>query len=117
MKDKYQALQTTSTWDLVPLHPSYNLVHCKWVFKIKHTSNGFIERYKARLVAKGLLQQEGLDFPETFSSLEKPTTIKILLSITVTFDWFVHQLDVSNAFLYGYLKEDVYMIQPPGFVD
>lgn len=67
MKDKYQALQSTNAWDLVPFNPHYNLVGCKWVFKIKHKANGYIERYKARLVAKGFHQQKRLDFYETFS--------------------------------------------------
>ncbi|KAM1465721.1 hypothetical protein COP2_045561 [Malus domestica] len=117
MEAEFQALQHTGTWDLVPFQPALNLVGCKWVFKVKHGPDGSIERYKARLVAKGFHQQEGLDFTETFSPVAKPTTIRILLSIAVSYNWFIHQLDVSNAFLHGTLKEDVYMIQPPGFVD
>ena len=117
MQSEFQALQSTGTWELVPNHPNYNLVGCKWVFRVKHKPDGTIDRYKARLVAKGFHQQEGLDFSETFSPVAKPTTIRILLSIAVTYDWFIHQLDVSNAFLHGHLKEDVYMVQPPGFVD
>ncbi|KAM1038499.1 hypothetical protein FF1_033179 [Malus domestica] len=117
MQFEFQALQSTGTWDLVPHNSNYNLVGCKWVFKVKHKPDGTIERYKARLVAKGFHQHEGLDFSKTFSLVAKPTTIRILLSIAVNYNWFVHQLDVSNAFLHGHLKEDVYMIQPLDFVD
>ncbi|CAN6683923.1 unnamed protein product [Malus baccata var. baccata] len=117
MQSEFQALQSTGTWELVPHNPTYNLVGCKWVFKVKHKPDGTIERYKARLVAKGFHQHEGLDFSETFSPVAKPTTIRILLSIAINYDWFIHQLDVSNAFIHGHLKEDVYMIQPPDFVD
>ncbi|CAN6583152.1 unnamed protein product [Malus baccata var. baccata] len=112
MKEEFQALQSIGTWDLVPFHPSLNLVGCKWVFRVKHRLDGSIKQYKARLVAKGFHQQERLDFFETFSPIAKPTMIQILLSIVVSYDWFVHQLDVNNAFLHGTLKDD-----PPDFVD
>ncbi|XP_070672151.1 uncharacterized protein [Malus domestica] len=53
MQSEFQALQSTGTWELVPNNPTYNLVDCKWVFKVKHKPDGTIEKYKARLVAKG----------------------------------------------------------------
>lgn len=64
----------------------------------KHKASGTIERYKSRLVAKGNTQQEGLNYVESFSSIAKLTTIKVLLFITVSFDWPLTQFDVNNAF-------------------
>lgn len=51
MNEEIQALHNTSTWTLVPSHPSQNLVGSKWIFRIKHRADGTVKRYKARLVA------------------------------------------------------------------
>ncbi|KAM1941804.1 hypothetical protein ACFX13_029341 [Malus domestica] len=117
MLEEFQALQSTGTWSLVPSSPHQNIVGCKWVFRIKRKPDGTVDRYKARLVAKGFHQQEGIDFKETFSPVAKPVTIRILLTLAVQHDWFLNQLDISNAFLHGLLKDEVFMQQPPGFVD
>nr|GEY32996.1 ribonuclease H-like domain-containing protein [Tanacetum cinerariifolium] len=54
----------------------------------------------------------GIDCDETFSPVVKPATICTVLSLEVSHDWPIHQLDEKNAFLYGYLSETVYMHQP-----
>lgn len=110
-------LLTLGLGKLVPSHPSQNVVGYKWVFLVKRKANGSIDQYKARLVAKGFHQQKGLDYTDTFSLVAKPVTIRILLTMAVQFDWFLNQLDVSNAFLYGTLSKDVFMKQPSGFED
>ncbi|CAL2259375.1 unnamed protein product [Prunus armeniaca] len=109
MTEELNALIKNGTWSLVPYDPSMNVVGCKWVFRVKRKADGSIDRYKARLVAKGFHQQEGVDYTETFSPVVKATTIRTVLSLAVSNGWEAHQLDVSNAFLHGHLKEEVYM--------
>uniref|UniRef100_A0A2N9J6E2 Integrase catalytic domain-containing protein n=1 Tax=Fagus sylvatica TaxID=28930 RepID=A0A2N9J6E2_FAGSY len=106
MQDEFDALQKQGTWSLVPPPPHKNIVGCKWVYKLKRHSDGTIARYKARLVAKGFHQQQGVDYDETFSPVVKPPTVRLILSLAVSLNWPLRQLDVKNAFLHGTLKEE-----------
>jgi hypothetical protein len=107
MGDEFDALIANQTWSLCPRPSTHNIIRNKWVYKIKQKQDGSLERYKARLVAKGFDQESGVDFTETFSPMVKPSTIRVLLALVVQFNWNIHQLDVSNAFLHGHLLEEV----------
>lgn len=74
-----------------------------------------MNKYKARLLAKGFHQQHSFDFHETLSSVFKHVTIRLILTLALTNHWKIQQLDINNAFLNGFLDEEVYMDQPPGF--
>ncbi|GJU87773.1 ribonuclease H-like domain-containing protein [Tanacetum coccineum] len=117
MCDEYKSLIDNKTWVLVPRPSNINIVHSMWLYKHKYNADGSLSWYKARLVANGRSQQQGIDCDETFSPVVKPATIRTVLSLAVSRQWPIHQLDVKNAFLYGHLTETVYMHQPLGFTD
>ncbi|XP_071699651.1 secreted RxLR effector protein 161-like [Rutidosis leptorrhynchoides] len=100
MADEYKALMDNNTWELVPHLSNMQVIRSMWIFRHKMKSNGSFERYKARLVGDGRSQHLGVDCNETFSPVVKPITIRMVLSISVSKDWQIHQLDVKNAFLH-----------------
>ncbi|PKU63435.1 Retrovirus-related Pol polyprotein from transposon TNT 1-94 [Dendrobium catenatum] len=117
MADEFYALQRQGTWDLVPLPPNTSPLGSKWTFRTKYNSDGTVARFKARLVAQGNTQQYGVNYLETFSPVAKFTTIRTFLTIAIHFNWPVHQIDITNAFLHGNLNETIFMKQPKGFED
>ncbi|GJW68207.1 ribonuclease H-like domain-containing protein [Tanacetum coccineum] len=94
MVDEYNALISNRTWALVPRPANVNVVRSMWLFRHKYNADGSLS-----------------------SQVVKLATIRTVLSLAVTRDWPIHQLDVKNAFLHGQLSETVYMHQPLGFVD
>ena len=115
MAKEIQALESNNSWSLCSLPKGKSPIGCKWVYKIKYRSDGYIEKYKARLVVKGYTQVEGIDYHNTFTPVAKLVTVHLLLSIAAIQNWSLHQLDVNNAFLQGDFNDEVYMKLPPGF--
>ena len=111
MEEEMQSLLKNQTWDVVPLSKRNRAIGCKWIYKVKDDG-----RYKARRVAKGFAQRKGKEYDEIFVSVVRHTCIRILLAIVAIHDLELEQLDVKTAFLHGDLDEDIYMVQPEGFV-
>ena len=114
INEELDALKSNEAWDLVNLPPGEKAVGNKWVFKIKHDSEGKITKHKARLVAKGFTQTYGFNYTETFSPLVRYSTLRLLLSLAIQLDWKIDHWDIVTAFLHGPLKENVYMVPPYG---
>ncbi|GJS64827.1 retrovirus-related pol polyprotein from transposon TNT 1-94 [Tanacetum coccineum] len=72
---------------------------------------------KARLVAQGYTHEEGVDYDEVFALVAKIEEIRLFLAYASFKDFVVYQMDIKSAFLYGKIKENVYVCQPPRFED
>jgi hypothetical protein len=86
------------------------------VYRTKYASNGSVERHKARLVAKGFSQIEGIEYNQMFPPVAKMNPIHIVLTLVASHKWEIRRMDVKSALLHGDLQEEIYMEQPPSYV-
>ncbi|KAJ9541906.1 hypothetical protein OSB04_028412 [Centaurea solstitialis] len=117
MQEELNQFEALKVWRLVKLPESKSVIDTKWLFKNKRDANNIIVRNKSRLVAKGYRQQEGIDYDETFAPVARLEAISMFLAYAAYKDFTIFQMDVKTTFLYGHLKEEVYVAQPEGFVD
>lgn len=117
MEEEMKSLSENDVWELTDLPEGKKLIDSRWVLRVKIKSDGSIDRYKARLVAKGYVQKYGIDYDETFSPVARFDTVRTILSVAASEDLKLQQFDVQTAFLYGKIKEEIFMKQPEGFND
>ena len=109
MQSEMSSLMENKIWDLVSLPHGKQALPCKWVYKMKVTSDR-MPKFKERLFAKGFKQEKGVDFDETFSPIVKMTTLKYILGLVVAKAMELVQMDVKIAFLHGDRHEEIYMV-------
>ena len=112
MKNEIDSLKGNDVWDLMKLPEGRKAIGSKWVFKTKHDAEGNIERYKARLVAQGYNRKYGIDYDEKFCPVVRFESIRTVIALAAIHNLKLRQLDITTAFLNGWLKEDIYMKQP-----
>ena len=85
------------------------------MFVVKRNQFHKITWYKARLVAQGFSQCPGVDFNELYTPVVRYDLLRLLMALAVKNKWSSMQLDIKAVFLYGNLKEEIYMELPPGY--
>ncbi|KGO69328.1 Integrase, catalytic core [Penicillium italicum] len=113
--EELKSHEEKGTWTIVPLEKGVKPVTSRWVTTDKYGADGNFTRHKARLVARGFQQEEGIDYEETFASVVKSASTRILLALAAICHWHIHQGDVKTAFLNSDLDKPVYM-RPPSDV-
>ena len=113
-EDEVFGLRDMNTWEVSRPIPGVKPIDSKWVFKVKYTPTGEIEKYKGRLVVRGDSQRAGIDFGEVFSPVAHNTICRMLLSMATACDFEIDLVDVCQAFLNAELQEEIYMRPAPG---
>ncbi|GJU83221.1 putative ribonuclease H-like domain-containing protein [Tanacetum coccineum] len=117
MQEELLQFKLQKVWILVDLPSGKKAIGTKWVFKNKRDERSIVVKNKARLVAQGFRQEEGIDYDEVFAPVARIEAIRLFLAFASYMGFTVYQMDVKSAFLYGTIEEEVYVHQPPGFVD
>eukprot|EP00253_Pinus_taeda_P035316 PITA_35316 len=106
--DEITSLYKNKAWHLVELSAGRKPIGSKWVFKNNMNAEGKVEKYKAWLVEKGYSEVSGIDFGDIFSPIAKVASIRLFLSIVVTFDFEVEKIDVKQHFFTGIKRRDLH---------
>jgi len=117
INDEIIAVKKNKTFDIVNKQIGRNIVGSKWVFKTKKNTDSTLERFRARAIVQGFAQAPGFDFEDTFAPVIRYESLGLLIAICARNKGRPRQFDVKSAFLFGKLKEEVYIRPPPGFGD
>lgn len=109
--EELSSLQRHNTYERADPPKGQKPIATRFVFTKKRNADGTVNRYKARLVVKGYLQG---DVSRTYAPVVDFNTIRVALAVGVSRNYFIHQLDVTTAFLHGNIDESIYITFPQG---
>ena len=95
------SLVENKVYEVVDRPASQQIITSKWVFKKKRGLTGAVEKYKAKIVAGGFMQEEGVDYGETYSPTVRFESIRMMLTVAASDGLHMEQLDVNTSFLYA----------------
>nr|GFA85511.1 hypothetical protein [Tanacetum cinerariifolium] len=93
------------------------IADCAWIESMQEELHQFDRLDEWELVDRPLCINEGVDFEESFAHVARMEAVRLFIAYAAHKSFTVYQMDVKTAFLYGPLKEEVYVNQPDGFVD
>jgi hypothetical protein len=121
MQSEVDSLKANNTWQpahLIQVPHDANMIKGRWVFGVKVDANGRPVRFKARWFARGFTQRHGVDYEDTYASVTKPATVKIMLALTAKLTPECKQFDLVTTFLNASIqKYKIYVEMPHGFED
>nr|GFC47808.1 Gag-Pol polyprotein [Tanacetum cinerariifolium] len=117
MQEELHQFDRLAVWELVDRPLCTNVINLKWLWKNKRDEENTVIRNKSRLVARGYVQNEGVDFEESFAPVARLEDVRLFIAYAAHKSITIYQMDVKTAFLYGPPKEEVYVNQLDGFVD
>nr|GEU86087.1 hypothetical protein [Tanacetum cinerariifolium] len=117
MQEELYQFDRLDVWEIVDRPLCTNVINMKWLWKNKRDEENTVIRNKSHLVAKGYAQKEGVDFEESFALVARLEAVQLFIAYVAHKSFTIYQIDVKTSFLYGPLKEEVYVNQPDGFVD
>ena len=109
MVEEYDSIMKNQVWEVVPRPQGKKVLGSRCIYKVKHATDGSVEKYKARFVAKGSSQKQGIDYEETFVPVVRYSSIWTIISLAAEMGWRVHQIDIKTTFLNGVIEEEVYI--------
>lgn len=115
MDVEFDAFTQHNVGTLVEKPSGANILGGMWIFSRKRDEHHRIIKHKARWVIFGNHQIQGIDFFDTYASVGKSDSLRILLSYAATNGWEIIQFDIVTAFLNGDMKDLVYCCQVRGY--